>query len=397
MITLKKKFSDSFNFVYNKFVLVRVDLNIPVVNGKVADSTRIEKILPTINKLLDNKAKIILIAHMGRPKGIPAKDSSLKFLADIISKYLNKKIFFCDIPIIDLQKVHLEDKFNDNDLILLENIRFYSEEEKYDKNFIKKLSSLGDIYINECFSCSHRKHASISGIPAHLPSFPGQLLETEIQNLKNLFLISNERNRVAILGGAKISTKIKLIEFYAEKFEKVMIGGAMANTLLKSNGVEIGASIYEKRMIEFSKEIISNFQEKLLLPVDFITCDKKIESKPKVKSQGEILKNEIIYDIGPKTRMLFFNEIIKSNIVLWNGPLGMFEKKPFDEGTSFVLKSIKANKNKNFFSVAGGGDTISIINKSNCYDDFSFVSTGGGAFLEFVQGGSMPGLTSLNN
>ena len=150
-------------------------------------------------------------------------------------------------------------------------------------------------------------------------------------------------------------------------------------------------------MIELSKELINNFNEKLLLPIDFITCDKKIESKPKVKVNGEILNNEIIYDIGPKSRMLFFNEIIKSNTVLWNGPLGMFEKKPFDEGTSFVLKSIKANKNKNFFSVAGGGDTISIINKSNCYDDFSFVSTGGGAFLEFVQGGSMPGLTSLNN
>ena len=334
---------------------------------------------------------------MGRPKGIKAEDFSLKFLVDVISEYLNKKIFFCDIPIINLKKVNLTDKFNNHDLILLENIRFYSEEEKHDKNFIKKLSSLGDIFINECFSGSHRKHASISGIPHHLPSFPGQLLETEIQNLKNLFLISNELNRVAILGGAKISTKIKLIEFYAEKFEKVMIGGAMANTLLKSNGVEIGASIYEKRMIDFSKELMSNFHEKLLLPVDFITCDKKVESKPKVKTKGEVLKNEIIYDIGPKTRMLFFNEIVKSNMVLWNGPLGMFEKKPFDEGTSFVLKSIKANKNKNFFSVAGGGDTISIINKSNCYNDFSFVSTGGGAFLEFVQGGSMPGLSSLNN
>ncbi|MFL2660337.1 MAG: phosphoglycerate kinase [Alphaproteobacteria bacterium] len=396
MITLKKKFSDSFNFVYNKLVLVRVDLNIPIVDGKVTDTTRIEKILPTINKLLENKAKVILIAHMGRPKGNWVQEFSLRVLVNLVSNYLDKKIFFCDDSIIDLQKINLANKFKDYDLVLLENIRFYPQEEKNDKDFTKKLSSLGDIFINECFSGSHRNHSSISGIPSHIPSFPGQLLENEIQNLKNLFLISNQLNSIAVLGGSKISTKIKLIKFYAERFEKVLIGGAMANTLLKSNGVEIGASVYEKKMIEFSKEMIGSFHNKLLLPVDFIVCDKKIKSKPRVKIVEDILKDDFIYDIGPKTRVLFFNEIVNANIALWNGPLGMFETKPFDEGTSFVLKSIKANKNKNFFSVAGGGDTISIINKSNCYNDFSFVSTGGGAFLEFIQGTSMPGLLSLN-
>ena len=177
---------------------------------------------------------------------------------------------------------------------------------------------------------------------------------------------------------------------------KVIIGGAMANTMVLANGCEIGESIYEKRMIEISKDILSNYSEKLLIPSDFIVTDKKFKRKPEAKLATKIDKTDMIVDIGPQTRMSFYNEILKTKILLWNGPLGLFEKKPFDEGTCFVLNAIKANKNKNFFSVAGGGDTISLLNNSNIYNDFSFVSTGGGAFLEFVQGKVMPGLSSLN-
>jgi phosphoglycerate kinase len=259
------------------------------------------------------------------------------------------------------------------------------------------LSSLGEIFINECFSCSHRNHSSISGVPKFLPSFPGQLLENEIQNLKNLFYITNHSNSIAVLGGAKISTKIKLLEYYASKFTKILIGGAMANTFLLAKGNEIGKSLCEKKMVKYAKELLTKYKDIILFPTDAVVIDKTNNDKPQVKLIDSIKKNDVIFDIGPQTRMLFYNEIIKSDTLLWNGPMGFFEQKPFDAGTKFCLKAIAKNKNKKFFSVAGGGDTISILNQSNCFNDFSFVSTGGGAFLEFVQGAHMPGLASLND
>lgn len=396
MITLKKKFSDSYNFVHKKIVILRVDLNVPIVNGQVTDTTRVKKILPTIFKLLEHKAKIIIVSHMGRPKGKWSEEFTIEPVAKLLELLTENKIHFLRNNVKNITRTEIDEEFKNNNLIMVENIRFYPEEEKNEEKFAKKLSSLADIFINECFSCSHRAHASISGIPAFLPAFPGQLLENEILNLKNLFLVQNHLNGIAVLGGSKISTKIKLIEFYVQKFSKLLIGGAMANTLCFSQGHEIGISMYEKKMIEFCKDIIKSYKEKILLPIDFIVTDKKLERMPEVKLVNKIDKADMIVDIGPQTRMLFYNEILKTSTVLWNGPLGLFEKKPFDEGTAYVLKAIKLNKNKNFFSVAGGGDTISIINKSNCYNDFSFVSTGGGAFLEFIQGTSMPGLLSLN-
>ena len=397
MITLKKKFSDSYNFVFNKTVLMRVDLNVPIIENEITDSTRISKIVPTILKLLEQKAKIIIISHLGRPKGEWDENYSLGILVKEIELLTKKKVFFYKNNIKNAKRHDFTEKFKNHDLILLENIRFYAEEEKNEEKFVKKLSSFADIFINECFSCSHRAHASISGVPKFLPSFPGKLLENEILNLKNLFLVKNQNEGVAVFGGSKISTKIKLIEFYAKKFSKVLIGGAMANTVLYAKGIDIGTSLHEKRMTQFCNDLMQEFKEKIILPVDAIVVDKKSKILPKVKVIEKIEKNEMIVDIGPKSRMLFYNEILKTSTLLWNGPLGIFEQKPFDEGTDYVLGAVRSNKNKNFFSVAGGGDTISILNQVNCFNDFSFVSTGGGAFLEFVQGTSMPGLTSLNN
>ena len=397
MITLKKKFSDSYNFVFNKTVLMRVDLNVPIIENEITDSTRISKIVPTILKLLEQKAKIIIISHLGRPKGEWDENYSLGILVKEIELLTKKKVFFYKNNIKNAKRHDFTEKFKNHDLILLENIRFYAEEEKNEEKFVKKLSSFADIFINECFSCSHRAHASISGVPKFLPSFPGKLLENEILNLKNLFLVKNQNEGVAVFGGSKISTKIKLIEFYAKKFSKVLIGGAMANTVLYAKGIDIGTSLHEKRMTQFCNDLMQEFKEKIILPVDAIVVDKKSKILPKVKVIEKIEKNEMIVDIGPKSRMLFYNEILKTSTLLWNGPLGIFEQKPFDEGTDYVLGAVRSNKNKNFFSVAGGGDTISILNQVNCFNDFSFVSTGGGAFLEFVQGTSMPGLTSLNH
>ena len=397
MITLKKKFSDSYNFVFNKTVMLRVDLNVPISDDKITDSTRISKIVPTILRLLEQKAKIIIVTHLGRPKGDWNESFSLSILVKEIELLTEKKVFFFKNNIKNAKKQDINEKFKDHDLILLENIRFYAEEEKNEEKFIKKLSSFADIFINECFSCSHRAHASISGVPKFLPSFPGKLLENEILNLKNLFLVKNQNEGVAVFGGSKISTKLKLIEFYAERFSKVLVGGAMANTVLYSKGIEIGLSLHEKRMSQFCDDLMKEYKEKILLPIDAIVIDKKFKTVPKAKIIEKIDKNEMIVDIGPQSRMLFFNEVSKTNTLLWNGPLGLFEQKPFDEGTDYVLGAVKSNKNKNFFSVAGGGDTIAILNQLNCFNDFSFVSTGGGAFLEFVQGSLMPGLTSLNH
>ena len=273
MITLKKKFTDITNFVFKKKVIVRVDLNLPFFEDKVSDYTRLEKIIPTINFLLKNNSKIILISHFGRPNGEKKKELSLELIKDEIQKFLKKEIYFC----ADNLKIIKRDKINKilerNDIILLENIRFYPEEESNDDVFAKKIASLGDIYINECFSVSHREHASIVGIPKYLPAFPGMLLENEISNLKNLITVNNTSS-IAIFGGAKISSKLEIIEFYLNKFQRVIVGGAMANTFLKAQGIEIGNSMYEKTMLKTASSFIENYADKILLPEDVIVLTK---------------------------------------------------------------------------------------------------------------------------
>ena len=394
MITLKKKFSDITNFVFNKKVIVRVDFNLPYYNGKVSDFTRVEKILPTINFLLKNNAKVILISHFGRPKGEKNNEFSLSTIKNDIEIILKKKIYFCDDNLKTIRRDKIDNIFENNEIILMENIRFYLEEIKGDENFSKKIASLGDIYINECFSVSHRSHSSIVGISKYLPSFPGMLLENEIFNLKNLITTHNS-STIAVFGGSKISTKLKIVEFYLNKFSKIIFGGAMANTFLKAMEIEIGCSLYEKSMTKIAKEFLEKFPNKILLPDDVIIENKKTK-KIEVKPIDTINKEDSIFDIGPKTRLKFYNEIVKTDKLLWNGPLGYYEKKPFDEGTAFVVKAVKNNKNKNFFSVAGGGDTISLLKQNNVFQYFSFISTGGGAFLEFIKGDGLPGLDSLN-
>jgi phosphoglycerate kinase len=394
VITLKKKFSDITNFVFNKKVIVRVDFNLPYYQGKVSDFTRVEKILPTINFLLKNNAKVILISHFGRPKGEKNNEFSLSIIKNDIEIILKKKIYFCDDNLKTIKRDKIDKIFKNNEIILMENIRFYQEEIKGDEDFSKKIASLGDIYINECFSVSHRSHSSIVGISKYLPSFPGMLLENEISNLKNLITTHNS-STIAVFGGSKISTKLKIVEFYLNKFNKIIFGGAMANTFLKAMEIEIGCSLYEKSMTKIAKEFLEKFSNKILLPDDVITENKKTK-KIEVKPIDTINKEDSIFDIGPKTRLKFYNEIVKTDKLLWNGPLGYYEKKPFDEGTAFVVKAVKNNKNKNFFSVAGGGDTISLLKQNNVFQYFSFISTGGGAFLEFIKGDGLPGLDSLN-
>jgi len=392
MITLRKKYIDSFNFVFNKRVLLRVDFNVPMVDGEITDLTRIEKILPTIKSLLEHKAKILIITHFGRPNGQKNDEFSLRKLLGKIERIFNHEIYFLDDDIKKVKSEKIKRLHSSNDIILLENIRFYKEEMSNDENFSKHLSTLGDIFINDSFSSSHREHSSIVGIPRFLPSFPGSLLENEVKNLKKI--INNQiSNSVVILGGSKISTKLEIIEYLLKKFDKLVIGGAMANTFFVAKGIDVGASLYEKLMVNTAKNFLRDFQERLILPEDVVVDS---EGDSVVKSLNQVLKYEKIFDIGPRTRMKFYEIISNSESVLWNGPLGKFEQSPFDAGTRFVASAVKPNKSKNFFSVAGGGDTISMLKKFDIFNNFSYVSTGGGAFLEFIQGTDLPGLTNLN-
>ena len=289
MITLKKKFSDLNNFIFNKTVIVRVDLNLPTHDDKFIDITRLEKIKPTIDFLLKNQAKILLISHFGRPQGDKNIEFLMKNLIPEINKVLGKEIFFLAESLKNLKKDKINKFFEKNKIILLENLRFYPEEEKNDETFSKKLASFGDIYVNECFSVSHRSHSSIIGIPKFLPSFPGMLLELEIYNLKNLITSNNLSSSVALFGGSKISTKLKIIEFYLKKFGKVIIGGAMAHTFLKAMGNQIGSSIYEKSMLKTSEKLLAEYPEKFSLPVDAIVMNKK-NTVPAVRGIEEIEK-----------------------------------------------------------------------------------------------------------
>ena len=392
MITLRKKFSESFNFVFNKRVILRVDLNIPTFNNEFTDLTRLEKIIPTIKELLKYKAKILIISHFGRPNGKKEKSLSLKPVVPLIEKLLENEIYFLDDDIKKIKSNKISARFRSNNIVILENIRFYPEEENNENSFAKHLASLGEIFINDCFSGSHRDHSSIVGIPQFLPSFPGRLLESEVHHLKKL-LTNPSPNNVAVLGGSKVSTKIHNIEYLLKKFKFVLIGGAMANTFIHASGKKVGGSLIEKSMVNAAKDLLKLSSGKLFLPTDVVINS---DGNGEVKNLNEISEKDEILDIGPQTRMKFFEIINNCENILWNGPLGKFEQPPFDAGTRFVVNAIKNSKNKNFFSVAGGGDTISMLKKFNIFDNFSYVSTGGGAFLEFMKGNDLPGLVFLN-
>ncbi len=396
MINLKKKYTDCLNFVVNKVVILRLDLNLPSYDGLFTDLTRLEKVIPTIEDLLKNNAKLVIISHLGRPRGKVSEKYSLKPIVAKLEQKIKIPVAFSENDILKTKPEKILKKLEDEKILMLENIRFYPEEEKNDDEFSKRLSKFGDIFINECFSVSHRNHSSIVGIPKFLPSFPGKLLEFEVNFIKSIISNKDIKNNVAVLGGAKISTKINIVKYLAKNFKKVLVGGAMANTFLAAKKQNVGESFYEPSMINVAQKILVDFDEKIVLPEDVIVIKSPDEESFEVKSVDNIFKNEKIMDIGPKTRMNFAQIITSSEGLIWNGPLGLFEKIPFDAGTKYVASAVQSNKNKNFFSVAGGGDTISMLKQANCFDGFSFLSTGGGAFLEFIQGNSLPGLLVLN-
>ena len=379
-----------------KILLLRLDLNVPIKNEKIQDFNRIDKTLPTIKFLLKRKAKIILISHVGRPMGKKDSKFSLKPISKILSTKLSENVRLVDENIFEIKK---NDIFKKNEkIVMLENIRFYKEEEQNDLVFSKKLASLGDFYVNEAFSCSHRNHASVSEITKHIDSYAGINLALELEALKK---ITSEITKptTCLIGGSKISTKIKIIRNLITKFDNIIIVGAMANNIIKFKGHEIGKSLCEKNCDEIIEEIFTLGKENncnIVIPED-VSVGKNFEDSSQNKDVNKIAKDDLILDIGSKTIRKIINLIKNSKTILWNGPAGYFENDNFATGSFELAKEISAQtKSGNIFSVIGGGDTVSVINKLKLFNDFNFVSTAGGAFLEYLEGKDLPGIKSLN-
>ena len=391
-----KYFSDNLN-IQNKTILLRLDLNVPLSEKKIQDYTRITLVLPFLNNLIRKKAKIIIISHLGRPKGVKNNELSLIPIYKFLKEKLKTNLFFF------MGEINQETKnkcsyLKESEIILLENIRFFKEEYENDDIFAKKLGSLGDIYINDAFSCSHRKHASIHKITKYIKeNYAGPLLKKEIEAI-NSVVQDKKKPVTCIIGGSKVSTKINVISNLIKNVDNIVIVGAMANNFLAYNEIKIGKSLIE----EGSKKIINNIYTEakknncnILIPEDF-NVSENFTSSGEIKKENTINENEMILDIGPKTIENIEKIIDQSNTVLWNGPAGYFENKNFSIGTLAIAKKIAYNTaKKSLISVLGGGDTISAINKSEDDLAFTHLSTAGGAFLEFLEGKDLPGLEVL--
>ena len=380
-----------------KKVLLRLDLNVPLDNGKITDTTRIDKILPTINFLLKSEAKVIILSHVGRPKGKVVSELSLKPICEDLKNKLNQNIKLVSKNIKEIKSTDLFNEHNEK-IVILENLRFYEEEEKNENGFAKHLASLADIYVNDAFSCSHRAHASIFEITKFIPSYAGLQLNLEIDALTK---ITSEIQRpiTCIIGGSKISSKINIIKNLIAKFDNIIIVGGMANNILRYKGYEIGKSIQEDNCDKIIEEIFSLSKKencKIIYPED-VVVGKSLEGSAEIKELNNISKDELILDIGPKTIKAINLLIEESSTILWNGPAGYFENPNFAKGSLEIAKKIiEKNKNNTIYSVAGGGDTVSLLNGIGAINNFNFVSTAGGAFLEYLEGKELPGIKALN-
>ena len=382
----------------NKTVLIRFDLNVPLNSIDDYISDRIIRIKKPILNLLNGNNKVIILSHLGRPKGKIRDELSLQQVVPQLERVLEKKINF--LP--DCIGNEVKDKINsleNGTIILLENCRFYKEEEENDHDFAKQLSELADVYINDAFACSHRAHASIEAISHFMPSYCGDLLEEEIINLQEV-IHEPLGPALTIIGGSKISTKITVLKNLSKKMDTIVIAGGMANNFLKYHGYNIQKSLHEENVDHLIGEIL-DFSSKnncrLVLPIDAVTAD-KISNKADTKESDidNIEEQNMILDIGKNTVKLIKNEISKSKTVFWNGPLGVFETSPFDRGTVEIAKFISnLTTNNKIRSFAGGGDTISALDLAGVKDNFSYVSTGGGALLELIEGKKLPGLVAL--
>ena len=382
--------------VNGRRIIVRLDLNVPIKNSKIDDDTRIRVVEPFINRLIENKAKIILLSHLGRPKGKVALEFSLNPIFNYLEKKLNGKIYFYREKIDD-KAVDASNKLKPGEVLLFENIRFFKEEENDDEIFAKNLSRLGDIYINEAFSCSHRKQASMHKITKFIDSYGGPILEKEIQSI-NLIIKNKKKPITCIIGGSKVSTKINILSNLLEIADNLVIVGAMANNFLKFKGINVGASLTEKGSENTVKNINTLAKKNkcnIIIPVDFNTSS-NINGDPVYKSLEDIGSGDMILDIGKNTIDLINKTIDKSSTLFWNGPAGYYENKNFLTGSLCIAKKIAENTNsKSLISIVGGGDTIAAIKNTGLEKGFTHLSTAGGAFLESLEGKELPGIKVL--
>jgi len=384
----------------SKRVLVRVDFNVPMskkTEGKITDDKRIVESLPTITKVISEGGKLILMSHMGRPKGEKNLKYSLRPIAMHLSELLDKPVLFADDCIGESTEAIVND-LQDGDILLLENLRFYNEEEKNNPEFAKRLASYGDIYINDAFGTAHRAHASTEGVTNYITKCAaGYLMQKELEYLSKA-VSHPEHPYVAILGGSKISGKIDVIKNLLGKADKILVGGGMIFTFYKAMGYEIGKSLLEEDRVELAKELIAEAGNKLMLPVDVIAADKfENDAAYSTVEADKIPADKIGMDIGAKTISLFKDEILKAKTIVWNGPMGVFEMDNFAKGTFEVAKALAEATKKGAVTVIGGGDSAAAIAKAGLEKDVSHVSTGGGASLEFLEGKVLPGVEALNH
>lgn len=385
--------------VKGKVVFVRADMNISIKNGEIIDDTRIRATIPTIEYLVNNGAKVVLTSHLGSPKGVFNDNLSLKIVLQKLKELMPKiKFNFSNDCIGEETKKDIENT-NFGEVILLENLRFHEGEEANDENFAKELASLAEIYVNDAFSTCHRKHASMVGVPALLPSYAGFTLEEELENLTNL--VSNpEKPVMVIVGGSKVSTKLELLKALVKKYNYVVVGGGMANTFLYALGKPVGNSLKEDELKDDALTLLKEAKEnncEVILPVDVVIAKQVAEKQPvKTISIDDVANDDIIVDLGEKTVELIENKLNSCKTVIWNGPIGIYEIYPFNKGTDDLAEYIAALTQKGTIkSVAGGGDILAALNKANITSDFTYVSTAGGAFLKWLEKGKLPAVEKI--
>ena len=385
----------------DKRVLVRVDFNVPLdANQNITNDIRIKASLPTINKIINDGGKVILMSHLGRPKGERKSEFSLKPAAVRLGELLGKKVLFVD-DCIGESVINTVKSMKQGDVLLLENVRFHKGETKNDPDFAKQLAQAGDVYINDAFGSAHRAHASTEGVTKFMETCAaGYLMEKELDYLGSA-LANPERPYCAILGGAKISGKIDVINNLMNKVDTLIVGGGMAFTFLKAQGKEIGKSLLEEEKLEMAKDILAklkNSKAKLLLPVDVVAAEEFSNDTPfETVSVENIPANKMGLDIGPETIKLFRDELLKSKTIVWNGPMGVFEMDNFAKGTFAIAQALVQATENGAVTVVGGGDSAAAISKAKLEDKVSHVSTGGGASLEFLEGKILPGVAALND
>ena len=385
--------------VKGKRVLVRADLNVPVADGKVTDATRIERQAPTIRELAEKGAKVIVLSHFDRPKGKVVPSMSLKVLVEPLSKAVGRNVAFAD-DCIGPKAEQAVAALKDGEVLLLENTRFHKGEEDNDPAMAKQLAALGDIFVNDAFSAAHRAHASTEGVARLLPNAAGRSMQAELEHLQKA-LGNPERPLMAVVGGAKVSTKIALLENLVKRVETLVIGGAMANTFLAAEGLNIGKSLYEPDHLETARKVIHMANEAgavILLPTDVVVAKEfKQGAAHRTVPVSQIGADEMALDVGPDSIKAFENRLLTTRTLVWNGPFGAFETAPFDKGTVAAAQKVaKLTREGQLLSVAGGGDTVAALAHAGVEDDFTYVSTAGGAFLEWLEGKTLPGVEALS-